>query len=52
MSSFNQAVYEYFSKYKKSAHQDEEEFEELAWKKYEQIRKDQEERVHRLIEEQ
>lgn len=32
---------EYFAKYKRSAHQEEEDFEELAWKKYEQIRKDQ-----------
>lgn len=40
--SFGLAVAEYFLKYKHSAHEEEEAFEELAWKKYEQIRKDQE----------
>ena len=46
------AVAEYFRKYKHSANEEEEAFEELAWKKYEQIRKDQEERVKKLVEEQ
>lgn len=50
--SFGLAVAEYFSKYKHSAHEEEEAFEELAWKKYAQIKKDQEERVKKLVEEQ
>lgn len=50
--TFDKAVNEYYLKYKKSQHQDEEQFEELAWKKFDQIKKDQETRVKRLQEEQ
>ena len=40
-TSFDSAVAEYYSKYKKNQHKDEEQFEELAWRKFDQIKKDQ-----------